>query len=38
MLLFEAFALNVSTVILILICGITGIIAYGLMGGREAKA
>ncbi len=38
MLLFEAFALNVSTVILILIGGITGIIAYGLMGGREAKA
>ena len=36
LLLFEVFAVNVSTVILILIGGISGIIAYGFMGRKEA--
>ena len=37
MLLFEALAFEVSTVVLILIGGISGIIAYGFMGRREAR-
>ena len=37
LLLFEALALEVSTVVLILIGGISGIIAYGFMGRREAR-
>jgi chromate transporter len=37
LLLFEVFALEVSTVLLILIGGITGILAYGLLPKKEAK-
>ena len=37
LLLFEAFALEVSTVILILIGGIIGVIAYGFMGNKEVQ-
>ena len=37
LLLFEVFAFEVSTVVLILIGGISGIIAYGFMGRKEAR-
>ena len=37
LLLFEIFALNVSSIILILIGGIIGIVAYGILEGRVSK-
>ena len=37
MLAFEFFAVNVSTVVFILVGGVVGIIAYALLGRKEAK-
>ena len=37
MLLFELLAVEVSTVLFILAGGVCGIVAYGLLGAREAK-
>ena len=37
MLIFEVLAVNVSTVVFILVGGIVGIVAYGLLGRKEAK-
>jgi hypothetical protein len=37
MLLFELLAVEVSTVLFILAGGVCGIVAYGLLGAKEAK-
>ena len=37
MLIFEVLAVNVSTVVFILVGGVVGIVAYGLLGRKEAK-
>ena len=37
MLIFEFFAVNVSTVVFILVGGVVGIVAYGLLNRKEAK-